>query len=185
MESYDSSIAIKLMYYPYYTATFNEVPNNSFSVMLFAYLGEISPILYNNNLEKFKKTLNEVKEVNEGTDRKNNFNKYVIESSPLYDKNSNKWIKNVFEDIQKEKYYTDDIFSIISKYFNLSYFISEKGMELYNILRNNNNNKLILNDGSGSTSSREIYLLSNEEKVLVNILKQDTNGNIRVHSLRL
>ena len=192
MESYDRSIDIKLIYYPYYTATFNEVPNNPFSIMLFAYLGEISPILYNNNLEKFKKTLNEInenfkkeKESSYGSNGKNNFTKYVIESYPFYDRKSNKWIANLIEDVQKEKYFNEDIYEIVSKYFNLSYFISDKGMELYNILRNNNNNNPILNEDTISASSREIYFLFDEEKVPLNILKQDTNGNIRCHSLRL
>lgn len=169
MQSSDGSITLKSIYYPYYYAIFNTVPHNPFSVMLFSYLGEISPLLYKNNLEKFKDYLNKI---NFKEDRDKFFKENIMAN---YNIKSESWNKNLIEDIQLENS-SNDFYSILSIYFNLSYISFNSKEELFL------NNKMIFYD---NYSSREVYFLLNNEKIPFNILKQDTNGNIRVHSLRL
>jgi len=172
MQSSDGSITLKSIYYPYYYAIFNTVPHNPFSVMLFSYLGEISPLLYKNNLEKFKDHLNKIKS-NDDTKNLSFFKENIMAN---YNIKSESWSKNLIEDIQSENSSNISIYYILSIYFNLSY------------IGFNSKEELFLNNKSNfyyNYSSREVYFLLNKEKIPFNILKQDTNGNIRVHSMRL
>lgn len=170
MQSSDGSITLKSIYYPYYYTVFNTVPHNPFSVMLFSYLGEISPLLYKNNLEKFKDHLNKI---NFKEDRAKIF-QVNIEGN--YNIKSEKWIKSLTEDVQVDNSSNLTTYYILSIYFQLSYFIFRSKEELFL------QDKTIINN---YYSSREVYFLLNNEKIPFNILKQDTNGNIRVHSVRL
>lgn len=57
LDSISGNIELKLLKYPYYTPIFRDVPMNSFSFILFLYLGDISIESYEKYFEIFKQIL--------------------------------------------------------------------------------------------------------------------------------
>lgn len=187
------NLELRLIKVPYYTPVFVDIPKNPFSIILFCYLGEINPELYEKYLKLFREII--VKpdpkpilgfSLEKTSHEKFPLNKDIPENAYIFTLTSGEFqdsfdsnldlLEEVINMIQDEEPSIFSVYHFLGDFFKLSLKFYTSIDDLLRrdeeMVRFNNIN-----------STKEVYFIL--ENDLYPILEQEVDGTIRLKSINI